>query len=422
MPNNTTSDRAVWIQRWVAVSAIVLMGSTFALWFPASVTEPFPLIGLLDWAAQLPVVVDWAFSAGLILGWLLLLTPWHRAGVACTVACGVALVVLSQQRLQPWHYQLVLCAMILATGKGNLQLRMLRWLTISIYVYSGLSKLDFEFLHTVGQQFLTLVLEQLRVDGLSNQTRVWLVAFFPITELLIAGGLMFSRTRSLATLAAVGMHLTLVWMLGPWGMQHSWAVVLWNVHFAVLVPLLFWRTGDHVEAGSEGSAAENKSAQAVPAWSYAIMLPILLLPLVERAGFWDHWPSWALYAPHSSRVEIQVAATATDRLPQDLEALLPDAEEGQLWIRLPIDRWAINSVSAPVYPQARFQLGVARYLAEELDSEFEIRVRLLSAASRWNGRRESRDFEGQSAIRKAQREFILSTLPRNANAASEFSD
>jgi len=137
----------------------------------------------------------------------------------------------------------------------------------------------------------------------------------------------------------------------------------------------------------------------------------MVLPATERFGVWDHWLSWALYAPHSSRVELYVAPTVVDQLPAELRARI-DVDPAAVWVRVPIAKWSLDNLGSPIYPQARFELGVARYLAARIEPEFAIRAELLGTANRLNGQRSRAELLGRPEIERAADWFWLNTRPR----------
>ena len=143
----------------------------------------------------------------------------------------------------------------------------------------------------------------------------------------------------------------------------------------------------------------------------------IALPSTERLGLWDHWPSWALYAPHSSRVYVEVAGPAIDRLPKDLRQLVKeiptDPDEIVIWLAVPIDVWSLHSLHTPIYPQARFQLGVAEKVATDLNAGFQIRVTMLGPASRFTGARRATVYDGATELASAGKRFWVNHHPRN---------
>jgi hypothetical protein len=409
----------------MGVSSLALIAATFRLWTPQTVFPQVPAIELL---CSAPLWFDWCILAGLVIG-LSLLTfsrneRWTTIGCYMGMGSLLASFCLDQHRLQPWAYQLGLFLFVWLTCPNRLQHSLIRWMMISIYLFSALGKLDYEFLHSVGQHMLGAVAKILgqNADAIPSGIRLVLIALFPLVELSIALGLAWPKSRYLAGWFAIGLHLSLLVILGPLGLNHRPSVLVWNVQFAMLAYLLFVRTSSRTEATlTTESGTENGLPDRFPTWLQsfctALIAIAMILPATERFGFWDHWPSWALYAPHSSRVRVEVSGPSLSRLPSDLVqltnvALLSD-EEIQGWVNVPIDRWSLQSLDTPIYPQARFQLGVAQEIAAIVDSEMHIRVTVLGCANRLNGQRSSEILQDKEQFAIAASKYWLNTRPRN---------
>ncbi|QDV23541.1 hypothetical protein [Aureliella helgolandensis] len=442
--------------RWTATCLLALGLASHALWLPstgwsiASSADSYPQIPMLEVLCGVPALLDSLLTACLVVSLLgLLFGPAAQVQRWSAASClaAMTLVALDQQRLQPWFYQWILFTAVWTLG-GYRQagLKLMQALVISIYLFSALGKIDYEFLHTVGLNF---VRAPLSVLGISTEdwplgSQLMLVGVLPVAELLLAIGLCIPATRRIAALVACLFHILLMLLFSPLILGHSLGVLLWNAQFAGQAILLFYLPGRHgplVQRGlpsqdtapstpqsSGASLPQTKSLSGpvrgdrVPMWAWAARLIVgaaICLPLLERWGYWDHWPSWALYAPHSSRVEVYVAKTAWDRLPAQVVPATPldsEAEDDDyyetLWVRVATDRWCLAATRTPIYPQSRVGLGVARYLAETLDSEFEIRVNVKSVANRWNGKRDVSSLEGRRQIENFGKTFWLNTRPR----------
>ena len=257
----------------------------------------------------------------------------------------------------------------------------------------------------------------------------------PLVELVVAIGLIWKRTRWIAGLLACLLHLALVLLLSPFGLDHSLGVVLWNVHFVGLAWLLFVRppvlepqakrgVPTMSEAPVSAASVQEASGTTTEAWLPKLLLaPVLFLPLLERVSWWDHWPSWALYAPHSSRVVVEVAASAKERLPQELQNLMQEEDQlTQIWIRVPIDKWSLEQLGVPIYPQARFQAGIALNLAKRVDSPFEVRATVLGPAARLDGKRSRREYKGTKEIERIGEPFLWSIVSRSLPKAEQAQD
>ena len=93
--------------------------------------------------------------------------------------------------------------------------------------------------------------------------------------------------------------------------------------------------------------------------------------------------------------------------------VLADApDQPQRWVRLPIDRWSLATLGVPIYPQDRFQLGVALAIARDARLDRGIRVDLRSTADRYTGAREREVLLGRPALLRAADRFFFSAIPR----------
>ena len=96
---------------------------------------------------------------------------------------------------------------------------------------------------------------------------------------------------------AILQHVALLAILGPWGMNHSANVLIWNVAMGVEVFCLFWVHWMVVPAKYE----PGRSSRIVSMFATMVMIAATILPFGERSSWWDTWPSFALYsAPRAS--------------------------------------------------------------------------------------------------------------------------
>lgn len=377
----------LWVPQWLATS-------------PAPLGVDFPAVPLLALSPQGISLVEplaLLFTAGSLL-WIAVSGSACWRPIALVLACLTLLLVANQHRLQPWAYQGWLYALVLTVFGNTLAAR--RWLTalaISVYGYSALGKFDVQFVRSVGADLLGTIMPWLDLAPgrpLSGAL-VAAVLVLPALELVIAALLAWPGSRRLGGWAAMLMHSLLIILLGPLGLDHSGAVLAWNVYLAIQAWVLFARPdqGDTAAAADLSPQLPAAIAAVVRPLASAILLAALLLPLGERLprgapyGYWDHWLSWSLYSPHTSRVQLQVHTAALESLPAAARRQTAASDDSDLWHDVRIDDWSLAELSVPIYPQARFQLGVARALGRQLDDPRAIRAILRSASDRRSGRR-----------------------------------
>ncbi len=350
--------------------------------------------------------------------------PLGRAALWLFAGCMAGMIALDQHRLQPWAYQFALIALVLATCDERRSFALLRWLAVSIYFWSALGKFDHVFLHGVGPQFLAVMAGWL---GLSTEawpeaTRVMAAGVFPAGELLVAIGLAFRGTRPVAVAGAMLMHVGLLALLGPWGLNHQPGVLLWNVYFLVQAVLLFGPAPSQTrQTETHNDNEQSSSPLEARRWGLAetLIALALLLPALETWRWWDAWPSWSLYSTRAERVVVLVHRLAAFRLDEELQSFLRPAEPESDWQELEIDRWSLQSLGVPLYPQARFQLGVAEAVGRRYELGGFIQAVELGMADRWTGQRPRKVHLGVDAITDAADEAWLNGRPRGQGAGVE---
>ena len=410
--------RATHLRRAMALSALVLIAVTWRLWTPQTV---FPQVPFFRWAAGLPAWCEWIGLAGMVLpltavGW----SPggrWGTRGLLIFAASTAGMVLLDQERLQPWAYQFMLMAVVLAVADARVALPLLRILIVSFYFHSALSKFDYTFLHTLGAQFLAALAGSFggSVASWSEPWRLVAAAVFPVGELLIAVGLCFLRTRRLALGGAVLLHVLLLLILGPWGLNHKLGVLVWNVYFIWQDLVLFGgrRPTSSIVADGPAPVPQSTSTLGVLGFAQAVILAAVLLPFLAPTTWFDLWPSWGLYAASAERVSLLIHRRELEQLPGDLQAFaVPTDDADDPWIPLRLDRWALAALDAPIYPQSRYQLGVAEAVIVRYQLGNRARVVRFALANRWTGARQHEILAGMPQVLAAGEDYFFNTRPR----------
>ncbi len=194
-------------------------------------------------------------------------------------------------------------------------------------------------------------------------------------ELLIGVLLLFRRTRPLGIVAAEVLHVTLLLVLGPLGLNHHAGVLIWNICLIVLVPIVFRRPhqAERVSAISDG-AGTRSARSGLPR---AIVTSIIWLwPLSGLFGFADNWPSWQLYSNRPEMLVLSIDAKAISLLPPSLQSHVEPETAFSFLQAVRLDRWSLEQTGSPIYPEDRFQLAIIAWCVEQSPdaAEFEVRI------------------------------------------------
>ena len=142
----------------------------------------------------------------------------------------------------------------------------------------------------------------------------------------------------------------------------------------------------------------------------------MIAPALEPWGWIDSWPAWSLYATQGEQVVVLLPEHAIHRLPERVRPYLLTSQDPN-WRELEMGRWSIECLSAPIYPQSRFQIAVARAFAAAHGLEAVLRVVVASRADRYTGERAQTVFGGERSLEQLSRGVWLNTQPRRVSFA-----
>ena len=403
-----------------SLGLLLLISATWPLWFPGPSSQMplIPLLPVIPWSSAVTRWTGLGVSILLVLCLLLVIfQPVRYRRVWWLISgCLIISFLVDQHRLQPWAYQSSLYAMVFASMDRAAARRWLIPLAASVYLYSAAGKFDYQFAHTVGQDFLTAATDP--IGGIpgrpEEQVRARLALLFPAIEFLAGLGILVSRTRRIAAVLLIAMHIGLIAILGPWNRDHSHGVLLWNgllIAQAYLLMIRGPKPCNRIHTEATGPQTDSPGARVSVAAVRLIIVAAMAAPLLERHGYWDHWTSWSLYSPHTSHVDLEVHQSAIDRLDPVLQACLLEDTDQDGWQVLDLGSWSLSTRRVPVYPQARYQLALAADLARRYGLSDEIRARLSGVSDRWSGKREQVLMRTQKEIEGATEAFWLLSHP-----------
>jgi hypothetical protein len=405
---DTDDLRARRLRLVLAGSTLVMVVLSWPLWIDLA---DFPAVPFVRWFPEYPREWSWLglgmIVAGLGLG---MSDRFGRIGLGVTVITMTWLILGDQLRLQPWVYQFLVMGTLLAVLPSRSALVFCRAYLVSVYIYSGLSKLDQSFVDELGPLFLRTFARLVPIDasGLFKPGREATVLVMPLAEIVVAALLVPRRTRAIGYLGALIVHLSLLLVLGPWGLGHSTIVLAWNVALGVEEFFVFWPGGPGRRESLGWSFREK-----IVALPFAM---VMVMSLTERLGLFDSWPSHALYASHCERSSITMDAFGNfDSLPTALRVASTVSIPQGGWVLNPTD-WTRSVRGVPVCPQNRYANGLAEWIAARKGNHGyprpEVRVVHSSRADLLTGRRGEIRLEDLDDIRDEGDRFWFNAHPR----------
>ena len=400
---------------------ILLIVSTLPLW---TVASSFPAIPLLTLLVDVPVVADAILTFILttscgVTFFLVLLSNLQsaiatarriRVFLVIAVLAGGTLTLLSQHRLQPWHWLFLILIGQFLLLKPERQ-RISQRLTIaSIYFFAGLSRLGPEIDSGMSREVLTNVLSQLGLPTAIRNQQLMTFGCIGMTLVEILAGvlLLTARWRRSAVVLAMSAHVILLVALGPWGLNHNNAVLLWNTFFIVAVPVLFWGKPTPFTQATEAHDSSRPGNWMALTMNFCIVA----FPLLGLFGISDNWPSWQLYSPRPEVVRLFVSQESVPLLPDELKRHVDDPPPLQQWCPVRLDRWSLDTTRSPIYPEDRFQLGVVTAVLQGNIADGDFRIIIESAAQPAWWRRTTRELRSFQELNELRQAMLLNTAAR----------
>ncbi len=402
-------SRLAIIIRVIAAFQIALMAATWPLWLGH---PDFPQVPLLDTGIH-PAVGNMLSVVVILAAILILSDAFHqpvrqflqRALRWTALAAGLFLTVLNQHRLQPWNWLFLVFLIWSVAFPAASALRLMRHTICTIYICSALSRISPVPQQGISGMIVSELLHMGGADALLQDTRMLRLLCGLVTagEFFIGVLLLIRRSQSAGIVAAVLLHLLLVLALGPFGLDHHPAVLLWNVGLLCMVPLLF-AGHDADRTPASGSpirpATYSERAALVIAWMF---------PLSGLIGIADNWLSWQVYSPRPEQWTCFIHVDDRMRLPVALRRFAGDPMPLSDWFPIGVERWSLESTRTPLYPEDRFQLAIIESVLASIPGGCRFQVRLSEPVSVFWWIRGTRQIVSIDELRDEHRRCLLNS-------------
>jgi predicted DCC family thiol-disulfide oxidoreductase YuxK len=347
------ASRIFWLKVVVAVGFAASLLISSGLWLSSRL---YPLTPVIAGLPTIPHPFDYiVFIAlfGLLAATVFSSRP--RPFIWSFIALMTFLCALDQSRWQPWVFQylFMLGALGLFSWKSEdaqgqkITLNILRLIIFGTYLYSGLQKINLDFINSV---FPWLVQPIVNVFPAFQTVILPLAIIAPFIQIGFACGLLTKRFRNEALLLAVSMHIFILGMIGPFGWNWNSVVWPWTTAMACFDILLFAGTSDFTFR--DIFWAKNSAYQKV------VLVLFIVMPLLSFFNIWDSYLSAALYSGNTNQGTIYMSDEVEASLPTSVQAYVSPISPNTN--ALNIQNWSIAELGVPPYPENRIYESVAK--------------------------------------------------------------
>ena len=347
------ASRVFWLKVIVVVVFCVGIAMSPHLWIgPRS----YPLVPVFDFLPQIGYLVDQVlFGAPFALAAAILISPKPQKFIVAFLAIVIIFCLLDQTRWQPWVflYGFLLATLALfswnsedAVGR-NRALNIARLIMAGTYLFSGLQKINLNFMQN---EFPWVVSPITDVVPASAPALHWLGMAAPFIQVGFALGLLTRRFRRISLIAAVAMHLFILGMFGPFGLNWNNIIWPWTAAMAVLDILLF--TGKQDFSWRDIVWGDRSPYHA------GVLVVFIGLPLLSFVNLWDSYLSAALYSGNITDAQIYTNDRGSNFLYKTYKTYLVHSSNDTNVIN--IQRWAIEDLNVTPYPEVRVYKKIAK--------------------------------------------------------------
>lgn len=329
--------------RLVILTWIITKFICYPLWMG---DRDFPIVPVHDFLLLLPAYWHAILFWGSLFFMAAAVVFPRKKLLAAIVLLELLSSLLDQNRWQPWEYQFIfmLAAYVCIKGEEHLYTAW-QMILLGLYFFSGLSKLNSTFILDIWNNLL------LRnwLGIYTNDAFIFRLGYaLPLVEMTAAILLCFARFRKWGTVILIGMHVIILLVFGPLGLNRNEVIWPWNILMPVLLILLFYR----------------RSFVPLPSFfrqsfSWLVLACFCILPWLHLAGRWDHYLSFTLYSggiPH-----LYICTDDATAL-QKMAVYMSSTRNGMIPCRFPVGayQWGIKAMNTAPYPQQRVFRSIAR--------------------------------------------------------------
>ncbi len=286
----SVGNRLFWIVRILLLNLLFSIAFSWRLWFQFEGLPQIPVVEFLP--TLLPIAQKIITGIGIAYLLTLLIFPKSRLPLGIGIVL-IALVGMQDwHRIQPWFMQsLALLTLLIPLQRLYRKyepLQYLEWAVrlglVGFYVWAGLFKLNPGFNDYVIPYVVSPITNYLS----SFKTEIFgISAIMPYAEILLSLGLLFRRVSFYAVLGLLGMHFTILILLGPVGVDTNPIIWIWNLGMMAMLWIGF---------GKNDPEFSTKFLYKTKRISWVALTILLILPMFNLFGIYNKSAAFEIYS------------------------------------------------------------------------------------------------------------------------------
>jgi hypothetical protein len=333
---------------------VVLLKITCLAWFIAKIMSfklwtadrIFPVIPTFDFISVSNDVHLFLYIVSLFGFGIIFVVP-NKKIILAVLIFEILACLLYYMRWQPWEYQYLLTLSFFLFAKDRKQFLLLfSFLIGCTYIFSGAHKFGGSFLYTFCDRIILHKILGLQISTIKNPIVHYSGLLLCIIEILIGLGFLFFKNKKYVCVMAIAMHLLIILIYGPTGMNYNLIIVPWNVAM-IFFSIVFFNQKEALTFRFEFFKSKLNSTA---------VLFVGILPLFSFFDKWDHYLSFNLYSGNTKALVICVADPQQYSVLEKYKSATKNNKYCEGAYLVDANKWAMNELSVPVIPEDRVYL------------------------------------------------------------------
>ena len=343
---------------FIRLTCVFWLVSKLICWKLWTIDRLLPVVPPFDFLSAPGFIHIFLFVVSLLAMGILFFIPSNRLLIITIIITEILSCLLDQNRWQPWEYQNIIVFFVLLINRKNEKntFTVIAFIIAAIYFYSGLSKFNPVFLRYV---WYKLALVQLMHVNHSLAKNIWVYHagyLMGVIELLASIGLFFSKTRKASAIVLIAMHILIIFVFGPTGIDYDTIIWPWNVVMMIYLYLFFIQTKEE----------SNYFTSLKFSWNKLIFILFAIMPAFSFIDRWDFFLSSSLFSARPVEMYICVKKNSPNQIlkpyyVQDQNRYICDTSYNEVNVRA----WSFEEIKVPAYPEMRVCESIKKKLQEK---------------------------------------------------------
>ncbi|MEO8412231.1 MAG: hypothetical protein ABI472_01170 [Ginsengibacter sp.] len=301
-------------------------------------------------------LVLFVFSLAALLA--LFLFPSNKVLQVSVIAIEILSCLLDQNRWQPWEYQyiFIILAMFINYKNEQYAVSVIIFIFVTVYFFSGIGKMNPAFSQNIQHEIARSRIFKESNSYLYNLLIYHMGYFTGVIEILLSMGLLFKRTIKIAAFFLVIMHLAILALFGPFGIDYDRIIWPWNMVMILILYVVFM-----------ANPPVSMQVQALKkGWNKLFIVLFGILPLLNFFGYWDFFLSSSLFTYKPPEMFICIHNQGSSKVLKSFFNVnrnhsLCDSNS----VLLDVRAWSFKEMQVPAYPEIRVYKSIKEQLLKQ---------------------------------------------------------